>query len=162
MANETVTQETNDTVIEKQERTFTQAEVDAIVTDRLNRNKAKYADYDALKEKASLYDESVEASKSELQKATERADALQRMIDEMNRDKEISEIRLSVAKSMNIPVDLLNGTTPEECEAQAQAILEFAKPKSYPSVKDGGEVNVTHKKTDVEQFTDWFNQMTNN
>ena len=43
---ETVNQEENI------ERTFTQADVDRIVADRLKRDREKYADYDVLKEKA--------------------------------------------------------------------------------------------------------------
>ena len=70
--------ETNTEVIqetEQTERTFTQAELNAIVQERVGETKAKYGDYEELKAKASKYDEQVEASKSELQKATERADS---------------------------------------------------------------------------------------
>ena len=58
---ETVNQE----VTEATERTFTQAEVDAIVGDRLKRDRAKYSDYDDLKAKAAKFDELEEANKSE-------------------------------------------------------------------------------------------------
>ena len=56
------------------EKTFTQAEMDAIIGERLNRMKAKYADYDELAKKAKAFDEAAEASKSELQKAVEERD----------------------------------------------------------------------------------------
>ena len=47
---ETVNQEANGTAAAQQEpRTFTQDEVNAIVADRLTRERAKYADYDDLK-----------------------------------------------------------------------------------------------------------------
>ena len=52
---ETVNQETNGTAAETQEneqRTFTQAEMNAIIQDRLTRERGKYADYEALKAKA--------------------------------------------------------------------------------------------------------------
>lgn len=62
---ETVKQEATE------ERTFTQSELDAIVADRLKRDRAKYADYEQLKDKAAEYDRLSEASKSELQKAVE-------------------------------------------------------------------------------------------
>lgn len=52
-------------------RTFTQADVDRIVQDRLARESAKYGDYDDLKRRVTEADE---ASKSELQKASERAE----------------------------------------------------------------------------------------
>ena len=49
---------TNGTAAAQQEnRTFTQDEVNAIVADRLTRERAKYADYDDLKGKAGRADE---------------------------------------------------------------------------------------------------------
>lgn len=74
---ETVNQETNGTAAETQEneqRTFTQAEMNAIIQDRLTRERGKYADYEALKAKAAKFDEAEEAGKTELQKANEKAD----------------------------------------------------------------------------------------
>ena len=65
-------------------KTFTQDEVNAIVSDRLKRANEKYADYDALKEKASKLDEIEEAQKSELQKANEKAQALETELEQMN------------------------------------------------------------------------------
>ena len=63
----------DESTAEKQDRTFTQAEMDAIIGERLSRERAKFADYDDLKAKASKFDATEEASKSELQKATEKA-----------------------------------------------------------------------------------------
>ena len=45
MENETVNQE-------QATKTFTQSELDAIISDRLKRERDKYADYETLKEKA--------------------------------------------------------------------------------------------------------------
>jgi hypothetical protein len=39
-----------------EEKTFTQAELDAVVKDRLKREREKYADYDAVKAKATKLD----------------------------------------------------------------------------------------------------------
>ena len=61
---ETVNQETNGTAAETQEneqRTFTQAEMNAIIQDRLTRERGKYADYEALKAKAAKFDAAEEA-----------------------------------------------------------------------------------------------------
>lgn len=141
---------------EQNERTFAQAEVDAIVETRLKRERAKYADYDELKAKADKYDESVENAKSELQKATERADALQAQVDQMTRANSEREMRARVAEETGVPVSLLTGATEEDCEAQAKAILSFAKPDTYPQVKDKGESNHSPgKKTTSEQFAKW-------
>ena len=153
---ETVNQDTIETTASEPERTFTQAELDAIVRDRLMRERSKYADYDAYKEKAEKYDAAEEAQKSELQKATERADLLQRELDVMKRAAEVRTIREEVAKEVGIPVNLLTADTKEACEAQAKNILEFAKPSAYPVVRDGGEVrNIPSGKT-RDQFANWM------
>lgn len=153
--------ETNTEVIqetEQTERTFTQAELNAIVQERVGETKAKYGDYEELKAKASKYDEQVEASKSELQKATERADSLQAELNALKSANEVRALREKVAKEKNIPANLLTGETEEDCIAQADAILSFAMPNAYPTVKDGGEVRKTLKKDTASQFADWFNE----
>ena len=68
--NATVT--TQENTAAEQVRTFTQEEVNAIVGRRVAETSAKYADYEELKTKAQAFDAAEEASKSELQKATER------------------------------------------------------------------------------------------
>ena len=93
---ETVNQENKAT--ENTEKTFTQAEVDAIVGDRLKRDRQKYADYDALKEKAEKFDAMEEANKSELQKAIERGDALQNELNTMKAANTVRDMREKVAE----------------------------------------------------------------
>lgn len=67
--NETVNQEnTTATQPETESKTFTQEEMDAIIGERLKRERAKYVDYEALKEKADKFDAFEEANKTELQK----------------------------------------------------------------------------------------------
>lgn len=122
---ETVTQEARTTAAGEQQepRTFTQEEVNSIVADRLNRERAKYADYDDLKAKASQYD-TAKAQLDALNSANARRDMIAR-----------------VAAATGCPAELLTGDTEEACTAQAQAITAFAKsqqPAGYPNVKDGG------------------------
>lgn len=161
---ETVTQENGTDSVENQERTFTQSELDAIVSDRLKRANAKYADYEAIKEKAAKYDEAVEASKSELERQTEKANALQAQLDALNKANDIRQIREKVARETGVPTTLLLGETEEDCTAQAQAILEYKNDTkvTYPNVKDGGEVQNIQHKTVEDQFADWFNKSLNN
>ena len=78
---ETVNQEaTIENEVPAAEKTFTQKELDAIVAERLKRERTKYEGFDELKAKAAKFDELEEASKSELQKVTERAEKLQRLL----------------------------------------------------------------------------------
>lgn len=55
-------------------KTFTQADVDRIVDERLYDAKKKYGDYDELKAKAAQFDEFQEKNKTELEKANEKAE----------------------------------------------------------------------------------------
>ena len=113
-------------------KTFTQAELNAIVEARLARERDKYADYDSLKEKAGKYDEAEESKKTELQKATDKMSALQKELDDLKSANTVKAIREKVAKDTEVPIELLTADTEEACKAQADAILKFAKPKSYP------------------------------
>lgn len=59
----------------------TQADLDAIIKERVARERAKYADYSDLKKKAEEHDKATEASKSEAQKASERLATLERELE---------------------------------------------------------------------------------
>lgn len=158
MAEDTVkTQE----ITAQPERTFTQAELDAIIGDRLAREREKYSDYESLKDKASKYDEAEEANKSELQKATERAETLQRQLDALTKQNELREIRLKVANEYSVPSNLLTGESEEKCIEQAKAVVEYAKPQTYPQVKDSGEARSRGSAATRDQFANWFAENSN-
>lgn len=152
---ETVNQE--QATPEASEKTFTQSELDAIINDRLQRERSKYADYKSLKEKADSYDQYVEANKSELQKANDKAAALQKELDDLKQAAAVKAIKEKVSKDTGVPTDLLTGSTEEECRTQADAIKAFAKP-TYPNVRDAGELSGNQKSSPAQQFADWFNQ----
>jgi len=61
------------------ERTFTEAELQAVVRDRLARQQAKYADYETLKGAAAQWEEHRLAQMSELEKAQARITELERV-----------------------------------------------------------------------------------
>lgn len=154
---ETVNQETNATQEQQAEAKFTQADLDRIVKDRLTREREKYGDYDALKAKAEKLDEIEEASKSELQKATERATALQAELDSLKQANAVKAMREKVAADTGVPVNLLTADSEEACAEQAKQILEFSRPSGYPQVRDGGEVRTSDKKSTRDSFAEWFN-----
>lgn len=135
--NATVTTQEN---AEMQTRTFTQDEVNAIVGKRLAEEKGKYADYDVLKAKADKFDEAEEKNKTELEKATERANNLEAELTALKKADEVRTMRENVANETGIPVHLLTGATEDECKAQAEAIKAYAQPGGYPKVKDSGEM----------------------
>lgn len=148
MEEKTVTQE---------EKTFTQAELNAIVADRLSRERGKYADYEALKEKAARYDADEEARKTDLQKAQEQAEAYKAQLDALTKQTAARDARDKVAAETGVPASLLTGETEEVCKAQADAILKFkGNTAPYPDTHDaGGQTHTGGGKT-RDQFADWF------
>ena len=144
---------------EEASKTFTQAELDKIVGERLSRERAKYEGFDELKAKAAKFDEMEEANKTELQKMSEKAQALQTELDSLKKAATIRDLRDKVAKETGVPASLLTGDTEEACKVQAEAIKEFANPSSYPTVKDGGEIHNLTKRTSKEAFADFVSEV---
>ena len=142
-----------------QQKTFTQEELDSIIAERLGRERQKYSDYDSLKQKADEYDKQQEANKTELQKATERAEKAEKEIAAMKQANSIREIRSKISKETVVPENLLTADTEEDCKTQAEAIKAFANPKNNFNLPDGGEASGSHKQTTAEQFGEWFNQI---
>lgn len=102
---------------------------------------------------------SVDTDNKALQEAIDRANGLQSELDSMKAAEEIRNTREEVARSIGVPAHLLTADTKEACEAQAQSILEFAKPSKYPSVPDGGEPIGSPQKATRDQFAEYFNQV---
>lgn len=153
LTNQEVTTQ-NAEVEQTETKTFTQDDVNRIVAKRVE----KYSDYAELKEKAAKYDEQVEANKTDLQKATERANSLQAELDAIKSAEQIRTMREEVASSTGVPASLLTGTNQADCEAQAQALLTWAKPNGYPKVPDGGDPIGNMKKPTRELFKEWFEE----
>jgi regulator of replication initiation timing len=112
-----------------QDKTFTQAELDRVVSDRLDRERKRFADYNDLKTKASQFDELQEENKSELEKLTGKVTSL---TDE-NKTTKAENLRLRVALSKGLVgdkadlADRLRGATQEELEADADTLLSHFK-----------------------------------
>ena len=140
---------------DKEPRTFTQEEVDKLIGERLFREREKYADFETYKEKAAKYDAAEEASKTELQKAQERAEKLQAQLDGMLKADGVRKMREKVSQETGVPVALLTAEDEEGCKAQAQGILDFSKP-ARASVPDRGEVRPGPGGSTAKQFEDWF------
>lgn len=116
-------------------KTFTQADVDRIVEGRLAKEKGKYSDYDDLKAKATKFDESEEANKSELEKATTAATEAAKRAEEA----EVRALRLEIAGEKGLTPSQarrLVGTTREELEADAdQLLVDFPAAEPPPASK---------------------------
>ncbi|WP_024865601.1 capsid assembly scaffolding protein Gp46 family protein [Butyrivibrio sp. FCS014] len=109
-------------IMPAEEKRFTQAELDKVVADRLARERQKYEGFSELKEKAAKFDELEAASKTELQKATEKAEKLEKELTALKKDAELRTIKAKVATETGVPAELLTGATEEECTAQANLL----------------------------------------
>lgn len=143
-------------------KTFTQAEIDEIISDRLRRERLKYANYDELKEKAAKFDAAEEANKTELQKATEKAADLQAKLDAFTKADTVRQIREKVSAETGVPLNLLTGDDEETCRKQAKDMLAWKQPQSYPHVKDAGEVGKISGRSTRDEFAAWFAAAENN
>lgn len=159
MADSTAQAGTNTQVTEptqgNEERTFTQSELDKIVQSRVYEERKKLGNYDELKAKADELDQLKEASKSELQKAQDRAAKAEKDLADLKAAEALRESRAKVSAETGVPSELLTGENEEACKEQAKKILEFAKTKGYPTVRDGGEVKNVGKPSTAQQFAEW-------
>jgi len=139
------------------ERTFTQAELDSVIADRLARERAKYPDYEALKAKAAQFDAQAEAAKSDLQKAQERANKLDAQLQALQKEVNARNARDKVAAETGVPASLLTGETEEACKAQAEALKNWKGPQgNYPDTHDGGAPTGGAGGKTRDQFAGWF------
>ena len=124
---------------EKPERTFTQAEMEAIIGDRLKRERAKYADYEELKGKAQQYDAAQEAAKSDLEKAVEERDALKARLDKLEADKAHADAVAKAASEHGVDAALLARMSGDVDENALFLKQQLANAPKYGAVPDGGE-----------------------
>lgn len=133
-------------------RTFSQAEVDAIIGDRLTRERAKYADYEDLKKKAAT----AEKSEKDLQTEKDRAADLQTKLDALQKELDARNARDKVSAETGVPAAILTGQTVEECKTQADAIIKWhGTQPNYPTVPDGGTVTPIFGGATRDQFASW-------
>ena len=129
---------------------------DADYVKKLRAESAKYrTEAKAAAEKARQFDEITESQKSELQKAQERAEAAERQLQ----DAQVEALRAKIASAKGIPAyiaDRLKGSTQEEMEADADAMLEelnkrFVAKQGTPREATGA--GVAGKSTDYEAMS---------
>lgn len=130
------------------ERTFTQSEMDAIIGDRLKRERAKYADYDELMRKAKAYDEAAEAQKSDLQKAVEERDSLKAKLDAMEAEKAHADAVAKAAAEHGVDAGLLARMSGDVDENAAFLKQQIAGMPKYAPVPDGGEAKAPQLSRD--------------
>jgi len=122
-----------------------QEEFDRIIQARLDRERKKLPnDYDELKAKAQKYAEWEEANKTEAQKTADRLAAIERENAELKSGK----LRAEVAADKGVPSVLLTGSTQEELEAAADALLAF-RGEQKPAGPSSSSLNRVNASTDI-------------
>lgn len=126
-------------------KTFTQEEVNELMGKVRREVTGKYADYDALKEKAAAYDEAQEAAKTEgerdkeaiasaLAEAKKATDALA----QMQAERDHAQLVAKVSEETGVPASLIKGDDEEAMTASAKAIAAYAKTVSTEAPNDKG------------------------
>lgn len=105
-----------------------QADLDRIIGDRVSRTKAKFADYDDLKAKASRFDELEQAKLGEV----ERERAAREAAEAREAAATAGLLRMTVAAETGVPAALLPSGTEEEMRSAADALIAFKGETSGP------------------------------
>ena len=129
-----------------------QEDFDKAIQARIARERAKFADYDEIKVRASKLDEIEAANQTEAEKVAKRLAAAEKRAAEL----EVTALRATVAAAKGVPANLLSGSTQEEIESAADALIEFRgeKPdvvndkKTY-IIPDEGGVPAIGKETNI-------------
>lgn len=137
-----------------------QEEFDKAISDRIGRERAKFADYDAIKAKATKFDENEDKAKSEVTKALERATKAEQDLA----NERLERLRATVAADKGVPASNVTGTTKEEMEASADALVGWRdqnkrpprQPKDLKSGSSGGDdANKTGKERAAAALRDY-------
>lgn len=136
-----------------------QEKLDAIIRERLGRERSKYQDYDKLKADAEEYRKLQDKDKTEAQREKDRADAAERKALEL----EARVLRSDVASEKGVPAALLTGTTKEELEASADALLAFRGEQDKKKGPSSSSLNRADNQQPVkgstaDQFAEFFEQ----
>ena len=115
------------------EKTFSQADVDRMIADRLAREQKKYADYGDLKAAKEELDKLKEGQKSELEKANaarEKAEAKAKEFEAKMKLMELNALKSKLAAEAGIPAEFADRIRGED-ETSVKADIEELK-KIFP------------------------------
>lgn len=112
----------------------TQADLDRIVENRLQRERAKYANYDQYKaDSEKLGNVVAERDNIKNQLATANSE-----LAELKGEKQVREWAQEVSQETGVPADVIRGNTKEEMLAHAQSLEKYVS-VSAPVVRSDGK-----------------------
>lgn len=136
-------------------KTFTQADLDRVVADRVARERKKYEGHDDFKAQAAELATLRESQKSEMQKLADQKATAERQASEAQAAAQAANtelLRYRVAAKAKLSPELaerLKGGTEEELLADAKELLKLVGPQGPPDF-DGG-ARKTAKTNDMNQ-----------
>ncbi len=123
----------------------TQEAFDAAIKDRIERERAKFADYDELKTAAAVKD-------GELAKVRAKLAKLEEAEKKRDEDERRAALKAKVAAATGVPADLIAGDDEESMTAFAKSVSEFAKKPSAPRVSSSGSFAEAPGADDQKRF----------
>lgn len=121
----------------------TQEQFDQAIKGRIERAQAKaaarFADYDELKAKADEYDRAREASKTELQKAQDKAAKAEAALKAMKDERERAAAVAKAAEENGVDAALLARMSGDVAENAKFLASMGGKGKAYPQTRDKGD-----------------------
>ena len=138
---------------------LTQAEVDAIVADRLARERKKYADYPDLK-KAS--EELAELKKSQMTEVEQmKAELAEKDALLQSKDQELSGLKLERVKAAKLAeagvsaewIDSVSGTTEEEVAASVIKLSARLKVEPPKAAQGAGQTGIQNQNSSLSGMT---------
>lgn len=143
---------------EEPKKTFSpiesQEDLDRIINKRLNREKAKYGDYEELKSKAAKFDELEAKNKSELELMSEAKSKLEEELKSIKATNQQKEWIAAAAERTGVPAKLIKGKSEDEINEAADelkaAFDDVKADKKYPNIQDGGKPATNDDQPDME------------
>lgn len=137
-------------------KTFTQDELNRIVSERLKRAKLDTAEMDELRKKAAELDEIKAANQTELEKTQKAYADASAELERMKAEAARNALLAKVSADTSVPAALLKGETEEELTASAEALNAWLKSqKSFPTDKGGAASSLpTITEEQISKITD--------
>ncbi|MFP3156331.1 hypothetical protein LQZ18_18285 [Lachnospiraceae bacterium ZAX-1] len=133
----------------------TQEELNRVIGERIARERSKYAGFEDLKAKAEKLDAMEEASRTELEKATKRAQELEAKLSAKEQEDKIRVLRSEAEKKHGLlPGSIIGASTPEDIEALALKFSEYAKSAGSPIIKSDTGGSSGAKGSDLKSALD--------
>ena len=132
-----------------------QEDLDKIVKGRIARERAKFEGYEEYKAKAAKYDELEAATKTELQKAIDRAEAAEAKVAEYDRARERAVWNSEISEATGLPLSLVSDLEAGSKEAlleKAERHAKALKGATVPQVPRDTNHAGTPKANSREEF----------